>query len=156
MIFSENELEFLCNFDANKSNRNLSDRKYQFSIFPDFYYVEKILKWFENETNKKLKNYDYNLIIHTFHEGDFFSKHTDAIKINNKNRAYVVGVLLNDDYVGGDYILYSPQIILPKVKGTCYYFKSDRLHEITMVKKGIRKSALIFIYHEDLVKHNLI
>jgi Rps23 Pro-64 3,4-dihydroxylase Tpa1-like proline 4-hydroxylase len=156
MIFFENEIQFLCNFNSDEFCRDLDDRKYRYKLVSDSYYIEKLLKWFEKETNEKLKNYNYDLIIHTFNEGDFFSKHVDSMKINNKNRAYVVGIFLNDDYIGGDFILYNPKKILPKVKGTPYYFKSDRMHEITMVKKGVRKSGLIFIHHEDLEKHNLI
>jgi len=156
MLFSEDELEFLCNYDSEEFYRDSVDRKYKFRVLSDSYYVEKLLKWFEKESGEKLKNYNYELIIHTFDVGDFFSKHVDAINIHNKNRAYVVGIFLNEDYSGGDYILYSPDEVLPKLRGITYYFKSDRIHEITKVEKGIRKSALIFIYHEDLEKYNLI
>ena len=155
-IFSENELKFLCEYDNQEHHRNMGDRKYKFKLLSDKYYVEKLLKWFENESGEKLKHYNYELIIHTFKIGDYFSKHKDAINIHNKNRAYVVGLPLNSDYTGGDYILYEPNEVLPKVAGIPYYFKSNREHEITKIESGIRKSALIFIYYEDLIKKELI
>lgn len=155
-LFSEDELKFLCEYDGEEYDRNMDDRKYKFKLLSDSYYVEKLLKWFEKESGEKLNNYEYELIIHTFKEGDYFSKHIDAINIHNKHRAYVVGVPLNDDYTGGEYILYEPTEVLPKVGGVPYYFKSNRMHEITKIESGIRKSALIFIYHEDLKKSNLL
>lgn len=155
-IFSEKELNFLCEYDGDEYSRNMIDRKYKFKLLSDQHYVEKLLKWFEKESGEKLKNYNYELIIHTFEVGDYFSKHKDAIKIDNKTRVYVVGVPLNNDYTGGDYILYKPNEVLPKVPGIPYYFKSNREHEITKVESGKRKSALIFIHYEDLIKKELI
>ena len=155
-LFSERELKFLCNYDYNQFERDMGDRRYKFNVLSDSYYVEKLLKWFERESGEKLKNYNYDLIIHTFGVGDYFSKHKDAISIHDKNRAYVVGVPLNSDYTGGEYILYEPDEILTKEAGVPYYFTSDRMHEIAKVESGIRKSALIFIYYEDLEKKNLI
>jgi len=155
-IFSDEELNFLCNYEGEEFVREMDDRKYKFKTLSDSYYVEKLLKWFEDKSGEKLKNYNYELILHTFNVGDYFSKHIDAINIHNKNRAYVVGVPLNEDYKGGEYILYEPDEVLSKVGGVPYYFKSNRMHEITKVESGVRKSALIFIYHEDLQKTNLI
>jgi hypothetical protein len=155
-LFSKEELSFLCNYDSEEFERDMEDRKYKFRILSDSYYVEKLLKWFEVKSGEKLKNYNYELIIHTFGVGDYFSKHKDAINIHNKNRAYVVGVPLNSDYTGGEYILYQPDEVLSKVGGVPYYFKSDRMHEITKIESGIRKSALIFIYYEDIIKKDII
>ena len=73
-----------------------------------------------------------------------------------KNRAYVIGFHINNNYEGGEYKLYEPNEIIDKTPGVPYCFKSDRLHEITKITKGIRKSALIFINYEDLYKTHLI
>lgn len=155
-LFSEDELLFLYNYNPHEFKRDIGDRKYKFRLLSDSYYVEKLLKWFELQSGERLRNYDYELIIHTFEVGDYFSKHIDAINIHNKNRAYVVGFPINSNYEGGDYILYEPDEILPKVGGVPYYFKSNRMHEITKIESGIRKSALIFIYYEDLIKQTII
>jgi predicted 2-oxoglutarate/Fe(II)-dependent dioxygenase YbiX len=63
-----------------------------------------------------------------------------------------VGFHINNDYDGGEYILYNPDSIIDKTPGIPYFFKSDRLHEISKITKGIRKSALLFVNYEDLIK----
>jgi predicted 2-oxoglutarate/Fe(II)-dependent dioxygenase YbiX len=112
----------------------------------------KLLNWFEIESGEKLKSYDYNLIIHKYNVGDYFDKHIDSVERGYKNRAYVVGFHINDDYDGGEYILYNPDSIVDKTPGIPYFFKSDRLHEISKITKGIRKSAFLFVNYEDLIK----
>jgi predicted 2-oxoglutarate/Fe(II)-dependent dioxygenase YbiX len=115
--------------------------------------IKKLLDWFEKETGEKLKHKEHDLVIHKYNVGDYFEKHTDK---NYKNRAWVVGFHINDEYEGGDYILYNPSGVIDKTVGIPYCFKSDRVHEITKITKGVRKSGLIFIDYEDLVKSNLL
>ena len=114
-----------------------------------------MLEWFEKKTNKKLISYNHNLIIHRFFEGDYFGLHKDNVETNDKNRCYVIGFHINDNYEGGEYKLYNPDFIIDKSIGVPYCFESDRLHEIKEIKKGIRKSVLIFINYEDIVKNIL-
>jgi hypothetical protein len=64
---------------------------------------------------------------------------------------------LNDDYVGGDFILYGPKEILPKKAGVIYSFKNTREHEITKIESGNRYSLIIFLNKDNVeTKINLI
>lgn len=160
-IYDDIELEFLESFynDENKGFRKKQDRSYQFHILPNNQngIVSKLCAWFEMESGEKLINKNTYLFLHKYEVGDFFDKHIDEAVIDNKNRAYVVGFHINDDYEGGTYKLYNPDFIIDKTPGVPYFFKSNRLHEITKITNGTRKSALMFINYEDLYrKSNLI
>lgn len=161
-IVNSVDLEFLVSYYelSKKGIRNTNNRSYEFVVlnYIDSDIIFKLLKWFESNTGLKLKSYKNHLFIHQYKVGDYFGKHRDSIEINNNNRAYVVGFNINDDYEGGDYILFNPDETINKTAGIPYYFKSDREHEITKIKKGIRKSAVLFINYEDLEinKQNLI
>jgi len=157
-IYNNTELVFLNKFWENVDYRKFDDRSYEFAVLinNEMGITTKLLDWFEIYTRETLIHKEHNLIIHKYGIGDYFDKHIDAVERNHKNRAYVVGFHINDEYDGGEYILYNPNEIIDKTPGVPYCFKSNRLHEITKIKNGIRKSALIFINHEDLVKKNLL
>lgn len=157
-IYNDTELQFLNSFWENTNFRKFEDRSYEFTILTDDRYgiTTKLLNWFETQTNQTLINKTYHLIIHRYNEGDYFDKHIDSVERDYKHRAWVLGFHINDEYVGGEYKLYNPDEIVNKTPGVPYCFKSDRLHEITKITKGIRKSGLIFINHEDIVNKNLI
>ena len=158
LLYNNIELKFLNSFWENTDIRTLEDRSYEFAVLinNEFNITTKLLNWFESETNEQLKNKNFNLIIHKYIMGDYFDKHIDAVERDYKNRAYVIGFHINDEYEGGDYLLYNPYEIIDKTICVPYCFKSNRLHEITKITKGIRKSVLIFINHEDLVKKTLL
>ncbi len=157
-LYNDTELKFLNSFWENVDYRKFDDRSYEFAVMMnnEMDITTKLLDWFENESGEKLIHKKYSLIIHKYNVGDYFDKHTDSVERNYKNRAYVVGFHINDEYDGGEYMLYNPNEIIDKGPGVPYCFKSNRLHEITKITNGIRKSALIFINHEDLVKKNLL
>ena len=157
-LYNEIELEFLNSFWENTDYRKFDDRSYEFAVLVNdsMGITTKLLNWFENETGEYLKNKNHHLIIHKYNVGDYFDKHIDSVQRDYKNRAYVIGFHINDGYEGGEYKLYNPTDIVDNTPGVPYYFKSNRLHEITKITKGIRKSGLIFINHEDLIKSKLL
>jgi hypothetical protein len=62
-----------------------------------------------------------------------------------------VGVLLNDDFEGGDFKLYNPnEITLDKVIGNTYLFDVKIDHEITSILEGERYSLLWFLQNEHI------
>lgn len=92
--------------------------------------------------------------LHEYMEGNEFERHRD---IYYPNQVLNIGVCLNDDYVGGDFILYGPEEILPKKTGYIYSFKNTREHEVTKIKSGRRYSLIIFLNNENVeTKINLI
>lgn len=157
-LYTDTELAFLNTFWENTDYRKMGDRSYEFAVLTnnEFGVTTKLLNWFENETNELLKSKEHNLIIHKYSVGDYFDKHIDAVERDYKNRAYVIGFHINDNYIGGEYKLYNPNETIDRTPGIPYCFKSNRLHEVTKITNGIRKSALIFINYEDLIKKNLL
>jgi predicted 2-oxoglutarate/Fe(II)-dependent dioxygenase YbiX len=61
---------------------------------------------------------------------------------------------LNDDYTGGEYIVYDPEYIIPKEIGVPYVFEANRDHEVKIVTSGTRRSVVMFITHEDVISSN--
>ena len=96
----------------------------------------------ERETNIEIRTIKKTIHFHKFTKGDWFGKHNDV----RDNRLYAVGVLLNDDFSGGDFKLYNPnEIILNKVIGNTYLFDVRIDHEITPILDGERYSLLWFL-----------
>lgn len=153
------ELNYLDNLWLDPIHKKFDDRQYQTVILNyDLVkpIVDKLLMWFESQTKLKLITYERLLILHRFYQNDYFYKHSDNILIYEKNRAYVVGFHLNNDYLGGEYIIHDNNQIIDNTPGVPYCFDSNKVHEIKPVIDGVRKSALIFINHEDLIKHKLL
>lgn len=95
---------------------------------------------------KVIKPFDI-IHLHKYEEGNSFERHRD---IYYPNQILNIGVCLNDDYVGGDFILYGPTQIIPKVAGTIYLFKNTREHEVKKIESGIRYSLIIFLYKDNI------
>lgn len=108
---------------------------------------DKMLNFFTNKTGIKIKKPLDILHIHNYKQGDYFKKHKDnlyATQIHN------IGVCLNDDYMGGEFVLYEPYEILPKKQGEIYTFQSLRLHEVKKIESGERWSIIAFLHVENL------
>jgi hypothetical protein len=93
------------------------------------------------------------LHLHKYLEGNEFEKHKD---VYYPKQVLNVGVCLNDDYDGGDFILYDPKIVVPKIPGLIYSFKNTTEHEVTKIEKGIRYSIILFLYNYNIKSNNLI
>ena len=61
-----------------------------------------------------------------------------------------MGVCLNNDYDGGELVLYNPEEQLPKEIGNIYTFPSQRLHEVKKIIKGERWSIIGFLHFENI------
>lgn len=102
-------------------------------------YLEKV------DNMKVIKDLDI-LHLHKYNEGNEFVKHRD---IYYDNQVRNIGICLNDDYEGGEFIVYEPKETLPKEKGSIYTFKNTRLHEVTKITKGVRWAIIGFLKHEN-------
>jgi predicted 2-oxoglutarate/Fe(II)-dependent dioxygenase YbiX len=101
----------------------------------------------EKETNIKIGTIKKTIHFHKFTNGDWFGKHNDI----RNNRVYAVGVLLNDDFEGGDFKLYNPnEYMLNKEMGNTYLFDVRIEHEITPILSGERYSLLWFLQSEHV------
>jgi hypothetical protein len=128
---------FKVNYDVWVINRN---EKTQW-IF------DKIQIYFINETNIKIKKELDTIYIHKYIEGQQFEKHADTYY---KTQIHNVGVCLNDNYDGGEFVLYNPELILPKKQGSIYTFLSARMHEVKKIIKGERWSIIGFLHFENI------
>lgn len=111
----------------------------------------KLLKWVESKLNLRLNSYDQKFVIMRYKENDYFLRHTDNNYVYGKNRYLVTGFHLNDNYEGGDYIVYDPYYFIEKEIGVPYVFESKCDHEVKKITKGTRRCVIMFINHEDVV-----
>ena len=97
-----------------------------------------------------------NYQIGKYEVGDFYKNHIDGIgtegtkmidpknpNLDNKTRKMSMSVNLNDDYEGGDLILYDCDPIKQKT-GNATFFPSFLPHEVTPVTKGTRYSLVMW------------
>jgi len=95
--------------------------------------------------------------------GDYIVKHIDISGYNGKgdtlNRYYVLNIILNDDFEGGDFLYYDVNNNPIKIKnkpGIGLIFRTNILHEVKPVLKGVRYSFSVFIHPTDFkMKSNL-
>ena len=152
ILFSKDECESIISYnDTHITNWIMNDRKYNSQ--PINYSLEtqwlfnKLKDFVEKETNIEIRTIKKTIHFHKFTKGDWFDKHNDV----RDRRLYAVGVLLNDNFEGGDFKLYNPnQIILDKVIGNTYLFDVKIEHEITPILEGERYSLLWFLQNEHI------
>jgi len=88
------------------------------------------------------------IYMHRYPAGCRFVKHNDSTSY--PDQLVNIGACLNDSYIGGEFIFYSPDEILPKVAGTIYHMDSHREHEVLEIKEGERWSMIAFLKKDDL------
>ena len=152
MLFSKEECESIISYnDTYITNWVMDNRKYNsqpinYSLDTKWLF-DKLKDFVERETTIRIRTIKKTAHFHKFTKGDWFGKHNDI----RENRLYAVGVLLNDDFEGGDFKLYNPnEIILNKVIGNTYIFDVRIDHEITPILKGERFSLLWFLQNDNV------
>jgi predicted 2-oxoglutarate/Fe(II)-dependent dioxygenase YbiX len=133
------------------------DRSYEVKIIESevVYPIKiKLLNWVSNSLNLKFNSSNQEFMIMRYDTNDFFLRHNDDDYAFSKNRYLVTGFHLNDDYTGGEYIVYNPDRIISKEIGVPYVFEAKQDHEVKMVTSGTRRSVVMFINHEDIILSN--
>lgn len=158
-IINDDELGIINTLSFNSTLYKSHDRKYSSYKFTDKekdIFLKKLLIWVESIVDFKFnnyKNYMFDCFLIVYNVGDYFLKHSDDMYMINKgsNRKYVAGFHINNNYEGGEYNVYNHdtqfETIINK-PGFTYLFDSSMFHEVKIVKKGIRKSVVIFIDEE--------
>ena len=152
VLFKKNECDLIRNlFKSNPQNWDLKDRNFNSEAINHSLKTEwlfdKLKKFVETETNIQITTIKKQIHFHTFKEGEWFGKHNDI----RDRRLYAIGVLLNNDFKGGDFKLYNPdEIVLDKVIGNTYVFDVRIDHEITPILYGERYSLLWFLQNEHI------
>lgn len=151
-LFSKEECDLIINLSKiNFQNWNKFDRSYNSYAIENTentnWIFDKLKKYVESENEIKIKTIKKQIHFHTFVKGDWFGKHNDV----RDDRIYAVGVLLNDNFDGGDFKMYNPnEIILDKVIGNTYLFDVRIEHEITPILEGERYSLLWFLQNTNV------
>ena len=152
ILFSKEECQsILWDYNTKITEWSMHDRKYhshQLNYNENTKWIfDKLKNFFEFENNLKIIKLKEQIHLHKFIKGDWFGKHTDI----KDNRLYAVGVLLNDDFKGGDFKLYNPnEYMLNKEIGNTYIFDVRIEHEITPILEGKRYSLLWFLENEHI------
>ena len=152
ILFSKEECESIISYnDTHITNWRMGDRKYNsqpinYSLNTKWLF-DKLKTFFEEQSKIQIKKNKEVIHFHKFVKGDWFGKHNDI----RDNRLYAVGVLLNDDFEGGDFKLYNPnEIILNRVIGNTYLFDVRIDHKITPILEGERYSLLWFLENKHI------
>ena len=152
ILFSKEECESIISYnDTYITNWVMDNRKYNsqpinYSLDTKWLF-DKLKEFVEENTDIKIKKIKETIHFHKFTKDDWFGKHNDI----RDNRLYAVGVLLNDEFEGGDFKLYNPnEITLDKVIGNTYLFDVRIDHEITPILDGERYSLLWFLQNEHV------
>lgn len=152
LIFTKEECNSIISYNSKDiTNWKMEDRKYDsqpinYSLETNWLF-EKFKNFFEKETGLTVSKLKETIHFHKFIKGDWFGRHNDV----RERRLYAVGLLLNDEFDGGDFILYNPdELILNKIVGNTYIFDVRISHEIRPILNGERYSLLWFLNDEHI------
>ena len=154
--FSKEECQDIINLSL--TLERVERDEYPRAISYDFYSIgnndstrwifDRLDSYFEEETGIKVVKQLDAVHLFDYSEGDKFMKHKD---IYYKDQIHNIGVCLNDDYEGGEFVVYNPEKhILPIEAGRIYTFRHNYEHEILEIKKGHRWSLIGFYFYEHL------
>lgn len=151
ILFSSQECLSIIWNGKDKTEWEMPDRKYD-SVLINYnddtkWIFDKLKNFFEDETGIKIIDIKKKIHFHKFIKGDWFDRHNDA----REGRLYAVGVLLNEDFIGGDFKLYGQEeLVLSKKTGNTYVFDTRIDHEISPILSGERYSLLWFLQKEHI------
>jgi len=152
ILFNQQECQSIIDISKlKKQNWNYKDRIYE-SMSIEYskntiWLFDKLKDYVEKETKIEIRTINKTIHFHKFTKGDWFGKHNDI----RDDRVYAVGVLLNNDFSGGDFKLYNPdEYMLNKEMGNTYLFDVRIEHEITPILSGERYSLLWFLQSEHV------
>jgi len=153
-LFSKEQCDYIIN--SQKENLQFwekSDRNY---ISESLYLNDENKHLFlelnglvEKNTNAKILSFKNEAHFHTYKLGGYFAKHKD----NNNHRVYSVGIILNDDFEGGNLIIYNnnSETKIDNIVGNAFFFESKFKHEVTPITKGVRFSLIYFLEFDNVV-----
>ena len=122
----------------------------------DFNFVKDIINSDLKNINKNYKVSDWITFL-IYKEGDFFGKHKDDDfdATDKENPIYSGGYVLNDTFVGGEFIIDNKKLNVGV--GELFFFERHLYHEVKEITKGIRYSLHFGIESSNVQKNkNLI
>ena len=151
ILFTENECKEIIRIY--KKNNKLwigKDRNYQsndieYSKETEWIF-DRLKIFFENTIKLKIIKNKEIIHFHKYSKEDWFGKHNDI----KEKRLYAVGVLLNDEFSGGNFNFTDINITLDKHIGNTYVFNVELNHEIEKITQGERYSLLWFLDYNNI------
>jgi hypothetical protein len=162
ILFTKEECDSIINTYTNLPITGTGGASFQKYVYRDVNYethgwvVDRFVKWVESETNCKIdwfSSLHREFYFQTYILGDRFLKHND----NNHDRLYSVGLLLNDEFSGGTFIVdinKNESVLFDNKIGNCYFFEAKHEHELMEITNGIRHVILVF-FKKQQVKLNM-
>lgn len=156
ILFNQKECNLIINSIKSTLDKNHSFNRFYTSSNliidnQNIWIFEKLKIYFENTTPNKIKKLKTQIHYHEFDKGSWFGVHNDI----RDERIFGIGVLLNIDYNGGDFIFYDNESIeIEKKVGNTYIFDVRINHEVREVTSGKRKTLLLFLNKDDLIMMN--
>jgi len=124
-----------------------TDNKWFLDVFKNFIY---------DSTKTIVNDIKMDVQILKYVINDNFPKHTDIdhIKKHKSVRLFTIGILLNDEFDGGDLIVYDidGEKKLKKEIGNCYIFDAILPHEVTKITKGVRYVLIAHLINSEVKK----
>lgn len=163
ILFTKDECDYLINYRNNGVYRNNGgyvnhvDINYkQWSIFRNSdleFLFNKIISFAEMSFDVKIENFKEESWIYQWEVNDGYGMHRD----NVKNRKFIIGVQLNDEYVGGDLMVDdgNQTLIVDKTIGNCYTFESAILHGVSPIISGNRFNMLTFFPTYNIIQNKV-
>jgi hypothetical protein len=152
VLFTKDECKTIINLNKSKNQSwEYGDRLYESLLIQHnsetMWLFDRLKSFFEEITEIKMTNLKKDIHYHIFKTSSYFGLHSDDLE----NRIYSVGVLLNDNFVGGDFILYDKdELTLNKKIGNTYIFDVSIKHEVTKIMDGERYSIIWFIKNDNI------
>lgn len=152
ILFTKEECDKIINLKKlNPQKWSFSDRDYNSKLInfneETEWIFDKLKDFFESAFDVKIVKLKEDIHFHHYGEGDYFNRHNDNIN----NRIYGVGVLLNDDFSGGDFKFYGNENIkINKEVGNTYIFHVSTDHEVEPIITGERFSLLWFLESKNI------
>ena len=126
------------------------DIDYYYYILKDRWILERIANLFKGDYPDNTIADMEEIYLHEYFPNCRFRRHSD--KVLYPDHLLNIGVALNDDYEGGEFMLYDPDYTVPKQAGLLYSYDSGREHEVLLLKEGKRYSLNLFLKHKHLYK----
>ena len=154
--FTQLECEKIINFSnvLTKTERDESPRLISYDFYSIGYssdtkwIFDRFNNYFTEETGIDVLEPLDTIHLFDYSVGDKFTRHRD---VYYENQTYNIGACLNDDYEGGEFVLYQPKhTVLSKNIGEIYTFDHTYEHEVMEVTKGHRWSLIGFYFYKHL------
>lgn len=154
-LFSEEECKYILEkytlLDKGLETEDAGGKRFSFvpiNESEDNWLLDRLIKWAMKETQLDFdwfkapkENKEFWML--SYGPEDIFKKHIDDVL----GRKFTVGLLLNNDFIGGDFLCYENNSVhrFYNIIGNCYIFSSDLVHEVRKIIIGERHVVLMFI-----------